>query len=118
MRTGKGFTLFTSNEDLNGIIKIIKSLEDSNVLIDAITVTVKHELKKQEGGCIPTLRAHLATSLVQPVISSVGKGIMEEELEEQEEDIWIKNSSSTPPFKQYQDYQDSMAFFQESIYLE
>ena len=27
------FTLFTSNEDLNEIIKIIKSLEDSGVLI-------------------------------------------------------------------------------------
>ena len=31
---------------------------------------------------------------------------MEEELEEQEEDIWIKMFSSTPPFKQYQDYKE------------
>ena len=29
---------------------------------------------------------------------------MEEELGEQEEDIWIKIFSSTPSFKQYQDY--------------
>ena len=46
MRAGKGFTLFISNEDMNDIIKIIKSLEDSNVLIDGITETVKHETKK------------------------------------------------------------------------
>ena len=30
---GKRFTLFISNEDLNNIIKIIKSLEDLNVLL-------------------------------------------------------------------------------------
>ena len=31
VRVGKGFNLFILNEDLNDIIKIIKSLEDSNV---------------------------------------------------------------------------------------
>ena len=36
-RAGKGFILFSSNEDMNDIIKIIKSLED-----DGITETVKH----------------------------------------------------------------------------
>ena len=44
VRAGKGFTLFISNEDINDI-KIIKSLEDSNVLFDGITETVKHEIK-------------------------------------------------------------------------
>ena len=75
VRAGKGFTLFISNEDMNDIIKIIKSLEDSGVLIDGVTETVKHEIKKQEGGCLGALLALLATSLVQPVISSVVKGI-------------------------------------------
>ena len=41
MRAGKGFPLFILNEDINDIIKIIKSLEDSGVLIDGITETVK-----------------------------------------------------------------------------
>ena len=45
VRAGKGFTLFISNEDMNDIIKVIKSLEDSGVLIDGITETVKHEIK-------------------------------------------------------------------------
>ena len=59
MRAGKGFTLFISNEDMNDAIKIIKSLEDSNVSIDGITETVKHEIKKQEGRLLPTLLALL-----------------------------------------------------------
>ena len=46
VRTGKGFTLFISNADMIDIIKIIESSEDSNVLIDGITETVKHEIKK------------------------------------------------------------------------
>ena len=46
MRVGKGFNLFFSNEDGNDIIKIIKSLEDLDVLIDGITERVKYEIKK------------------------------------------------------------------------
>ena len=42
VRAGIGFTLFILNEDMNDIIKIIKSLEDSNVFIDGITETIKH----------------------------------------------------------------------------
>ena len=48
VRAGKGFTLFMSNEDMNDIIKIIKSLEDSVVLIDGVTETVKHEIKNKK----------------------------------------------------------------------
>ena len=46
MRAGKRFTLFISNEDMNDIIQIKKSLGDSGVLIDGVTETVKHETKK------------------------------------------------------------------------
>ena len=46
-RAGKGFVLFILNEDINDIIKIIKPLEDSNVLIDCITETVKYEIIKK-----------------------------------------------------------------------
>ena len=37
VRTAKGFLLFISSEDLNDIFTFIKSSEDSNVLINAIT---------------------------------------------------------------------------------
>ena len=56
-------------EDLNDI-KIVKSLEDSGVLIDGVTETIKHEIKKNKKNLAP-----LAASIVKPVISSVVKAI-------------------------------------------
>ena len=47
---------------MNDIIKIIKSLEDSGVLIDGVTETVKDEIKKQQGGFLGALLAPLAAS--------------------------------------------------------
>ena len=43
-------TLVISNEDMDDIIKIVESLEKSGLLIDGDSETVKHEIKKQEGG--------------------------------------------------------------------
>ena len=60
------------NEDINDIIKITKSLEDSNVLIDGINEIMDAKL---EGGFLPALLAPLLASLVQSEISSVVKGI-------------------------------------------
>ena len=37
-----------SNEDMNDFIKIIKSLEDLGVLLNGVTKTVKHEIKKNK----------------------------------------------------------------------
>ena len=71
----KGFTLFILNEDMTDIIRIIKLLEDSRVLTDGVTETVKREIKNQKGGFFQDLLAPLASLLVQPVISSVVKGI-------------------------------------------
>ena len=59
---------------MNDIIKIIKSLEDSGVLIDA-KETVKDEIKQKHAGFLGALLALLATSVVQPVFSSVARGI-------------------------------------------
>ena len=42
----KEFTFFISNEDINDIIKTIKSL-DPGVLIDGVTETVKDEIKNK-----------------------------------------------------------------------
>ena len=75
VRAGKRFTFFFTNEDMNDIIKIIISLEDSSVLIDGITQIVKHEIKNQECWFLLALLATLVALVVQPVISSVVKGI-------------------------------------------
>ena len=61
VRAGKGYTLFISNEDMNNVTEVIYSLEDSGVLIDGVTETVKHEIKKQKGGCLGALLAPSAT---------------------------------------------------------
>ena len=50
---------------MNDIIKITKSLEDLNILIDDIVETVKHEMKIQQGGFLVALLATLAVSLVE-----------------------------------------------------
>ena len=75
VRTEKAFTSFFSNEDMNDNIQIIKSSEDSGVLIDGVTETVKHEINKQEGRFLEPLLAPLVALLVQPVVSSVAKEI-------------------------------------------
>ena len=41
VRGRKGFTLFILIGDMNDIIKFIKSLENSDLLIDNVTETVK-----------------------------------------------------------------------------
>ena len=75
VRAGRRFTLFNSNEDMEGIIKIVESLEGSGVLIDGVTETVKLEMKKQEDGFLNAFLAPLAASVVQPLVSSVVKVI-------------------------------------------
>ena len=64
VRTERGFTLFSSNEDMNNFIKIIKSLQNLGVLIDSVAETLKHETKKQEAGFFAALLAPLDASVV------------------------------------------------------
>ena len=48
---GSGFTtLITSNEEMNDIIKIVKSVEDSGLLIKGVSETIKNEAKEQKRG--------------------------------------------------------------------
>ena len=77
VRAVKVFTWFISDKDINDITKskTIKSLENSGLLIDGVTETVKHETKKQESGFLGALLRPLAASVVQPVIFSVVKDI-------------------------------------------
>ena len=43
---GSGFTaLIISNEEMNDIMKIVKSLEDSGLLIKGVGETIKNEAK-------------------------------------------------------------------------
>ena len=44
------------------IIRIVKSSENSNPLIDETTETIKHERKKLEGRVLPALIGSMAAS--------------------------------------------------------
>ena len=84
IRAGKRFTLFVSNENVDDMIRIISSLQNSGLLIDGVTDKVKNEIKKQEGRDLVGLMAPMAASLiVSSAFSMLGsmfeKGVSETE---------------------------------------
>ena len=66
-------TLIMSNKDMKDIIKIVKSLEDSGLLLKGVTETVQNEVKEQKGGFISMLLGTLVASLLENLLT--GKGI-------------------------------------------
>ena len=62
-----------SNDEINDIIKIIKSLEDSGLLLNGVTETVRNEVKEQKGGFLSMLLGILSASLLGILLT--GKGI-------------------------------------------
>ena len=44
-------TLIISNQEMNDIMKIIKSLEEPGLLIKSVNQTIKNEAKEQKGEC-------------------------------------------------------------------
>ena len=43
-------TLIISNDEMDDILKIVKSLKDSGVLLKSVCETIQHEAKEQRGG--------------------------------------------------------------------
>ena len=48
-------TLIISNEEMDDIMKIVKSLEDSGLLIKGISETIKNDAKEQKRGFLSML---------------------------------------------------------------
>ena len=65
--------LIIPNDEIENIIKILKSLEDSGLLLEGITETVQSEVKKEKGGFLSTLLGTLGASLLGNLLT--GKGI-------------------------------------------
>ena len=62
---GSGTTaLIISNEDMKDIMKIVKSLEESGLLIKGISETIKNETKEQKGGFLSVLLGTLSASIL------------------------------------------------------
>ena len=58
---------------MNGIMKIVQALEDSNILLKGVTETIKNETKKQKRGFLGMLLGTLGDSLLGNILA--GKGI-------------------------------------------
>ena len=53
---GSGTTiLIISDEEMNDIMKIAETLEDSNILLKGVTKTFKNKTKEQKGGFLSML---------------------------------------------------------------
>ena len=66
-------TLIISNDEIHHIIKIVKSLEDSGLLIKGVTETVQNEVKEQKGGFLSALLDTLGARLLGNLL--IGKAI-------------------------------------------
>ena len=71
--SGNRITLIISNDEINDIVKIVKSLEDSGLLLKGVTETVQNEVKEQKGGFLSTLLGTLGASLLENLLT--GRGI-------------------------------------------
>ena len=58
---------------MEDLIKIVKSLEDSGLLLKVITETVQNEVKEQKGGFLCALLGTLGASLLGNLLT--GRGI-------------------------------------------
>ena len=65
-------TLIISNDEIEDIIKIVKSLEDSGLLLKGVTETVQNEVKEQKGGFLSMLLATLGSSLLGNILTGWG----------------------------------------------
>ena len=67
-------TLIISNDDMQDLLKIVKSLEDNGLFLDGITETVKNEVKEQRDGFLSMLLGTLGASLLGNMLS--GRGVI------------------------------------------
>ena len=72
---GSGMTtLIISNDEMNDILKIVKSLENCGLLLKGVSETIQHEAKEQRGGFLSMLLGTLGASLLGDILS--GKGVI------------------------------------------
>ena len=57
-------TLISSNEEMEDIMKVVKSVEESGLIIKGISETIKDETKEQKGGFFSILLGTLGASLL------------------------------------------------------
>ena len=63
-------TLIISNDEMDDILKIVKSLENSDVLLKGVSETIQNESKEQRGRFLSMLLGTLGASLLGDVLSN------------------------------------------------
>ena len=71
--SGGHTTLIISNNEIEDLIKIVKSLEDSGLFSKGITESVQNEIKEQKDGFLSMLLGTLGASLLGKLLT--GKGV-------------------------------------------
>ena len=74
-------TLIISNDEIKDIIKIVKSLEDSGLLLKEVSETVQNEAREQTGEFLSMLLGTLGASLLGNIlegreINRTGEGVV------------------------------------------
>ena len=76
--SGNHTTLIISNNDMQDFLKIVKSLEDSGILLNGITETIKNEVEEQKGGFLSMILGTLGASLLGDLLTKnvSGRGVI------------------------------------------
>ena len=72
---GDGIKLMIEDEDMNDIMKIIKALENSGILLSGVGKTIENEVNEQKGGFLSILLGTLGASLLGNLLTG-GKRIV------------------------------------------
>ena len=70
--SGHNTTLLISNDEMKDILKIVKPLDDSELLLGGVSKTIKNEAKEQKGGFIKMLIGTLGASLLENMLADKG----------------------------------------------
>ena len=62
-------TLIISNNEMEDIIKIVKSLQESGLLLKGVNETIQNEIKEEKGGFLSILLGTLGTSLLGIILA-------------------------------------------------
>ena len=77
LRSGHNTTLIIANDEMKDILKIVKSLEDSGLLLEGVRETIKSEAKEQKEEFLYVLIGTLGPSLLGNMLA--GKGVIRAE---------------------------------------
>ena len=75
--SGHNTILIISNDEMEDILKTVRSLEDSGLLLKGVRETVQNEAKEQNGGFLSMLLGTLCASLLGDMLfGKNGKGVI------------------------------------------